>query len=43
MRSLVEVYAEEAVFRFFEVNWETPFQGPFFKVVESLLDGMRGF
>jgi len=29
---------EEATFTFSGVDWETPFQGPFFKVVEVLLD-----
>jgi len=26
-----------------EPNWETLFQGPFFVVVQGLLDGMRGY
>jgi len=36
-RSLVRVHAEEAVLTFCEVNWEAPFQGSFFEVIEDLL------
>jgi len=37
MRSLVGVRAEKAAFTFSGVDWEAPFQGPFFKVVKGLL------
>jgi len=43
MRSLMWARTEEAAFTFSGVDWETPFQGPFFKVVESLLDSMDSF
>jgi len=34
---------EEATFTFSGVDWETPFQGPFFKVIEGLLDRVGSF
>jgi len=43
MRSLVRVQAEKVAFTFCGVNWDTPFQGPFFEVVEVILDGMHSF
>jgi len=42
MRSLVGVYAKGAS-AFCKVNWEEPFEAPFFDVVEGFLDGKRGF
>jgi len=38
MRSLMGVRTEEAAFTFCRVNCEVPFQGPFFNMVEDLLD-----
>jgi len=43
LRSLVGVLAEEAAFVLCRVNWEAPFQGPFFEVIDDFLNGMRGF
>jgi len=43
MRTLTGVYTEEATFTFSGVDWEAPFWGPFFKVVEGLLDSMGSF
>jgi len=43
MRSLMGVRTEEATFTFCGVDWAAPFQGPFFKVVESLLDSVDSF
>jgi len=43
MRSLMEVRTEEATFTFSGDDWEAPFQGPFFKVVESLLNSIGSF
>jgi len=43
MRSLMGVHTAKATFRFFGVNWEAPFQEPFFEVVEGLLDGVSSF
>jgi len=40
MRRLVGVRAEEAAFTFSGVDWEAPFQGPFFKVVKDLLNSV---
>jgi len=40
MRSLMEICTEEAIFTFSGVDWEAPFQGPFFKVVEGLQDSV---
>jgi len=37
------VRTEEAIFTFRGVDWEVPFQGPFFKVVEGLLDSVGSF
>jgi len=37
MRSLMWVRNEEATFTFSGVDWEAPFQGPFFKVVEGFV------
>jgi len=42
MRSLMGVRTE-ATFTFSGINWEAPFQGPFFKVVEGLLDSVGSF
>jgi len=39
-KKLGGVHAEEATFTFCGVNWETPFQGPFFEVVDGFLDGI---
>jgi len=36
MRSLMVVRTEEATFTFSGVDWEAPFQGPFFKGIEGL-------
>jgi len=38
MQSLMGVRSEESTFTFSGVDWEAPFQGPFFKVVEDILD-----
>jgi len=43
MRSLMWVRTEEATFTFSWVDWEAPFQEPFFKVVEGLLDIVGSF
>jgi len=43
MRSLMGVHIEEATFTFSGVDWEGLFQGPFFKVVEGLLDSVGSF
>jgi len=43
MRSLMGVRTEEAALTFTGVNWEMPFHGPFFKVVEGLHDGVSSF
>jgi len=43
MQSLMGFRTEEAAFTFCEVNWEAPFQGPFFEVVEDFLDGLGSF
>jgi len=43
MRSLMEVHTEEATFTFSGVEWEAPFQGLFFKVVEGLLESVGSF
>jgi len=43
MRSLIGVRIEEATFTFSGIDWEAPFQRPFFKVVKSLLDGVGSF
>jgi len=43
MRSLMGVRTEEATFTYIRVNWEAPFQKPFFKVVEGLLDIVGSF
>jgi len=37
------VSIEEVTFTFSGVDWEAPFQGPFFKVVEDLLDSVGSF
>jgi len=37
------VRTEEATFTFSRVDWEAPFQGPFFKVIEGLLDKVGSF
>jgi len=37
------VHVEEIALTFFVVNWEKPFQGPFFEVGKGLLDGMHSF
>jgi len=39
----MRVHTEKAAFTFSRVNWEVSFQGPFFKVVESLLDSVISF
>jgi len=41
--SLVGVHTEEVAFTFCWVNWESPLQGPFFEVVEGLLDSVLSF
>jgi len=41
--SLMGVSTEEATFTFIGVNWEAPFQGQFFKVVEDLLDSTSSY
>jgi len=43
MRSLMGVRTEETTFTFSGVDWEAPFQGPFFKVIEGLLDRVGSF
>jgi len=43
MRSLMGVRTEEATFTICGVDWEAPFQGPFFKVIEGLLDRVGSF
>jgi len=43
MRSLMGVHTEEATLTFSGIDWEAPFQGPFFNVVESLLDSVGNF
>jgi len=43
MRSLMGVPTEEATFTFSRFDWEAPFQGPFFKVIEGLLDRVGSF
>jgi len=43
MRSLMGIRTEEATFTFIGVDWEAPFQEPFFKVVEGLLDSVSSF
>jgi len=37
------VRTKEATFTFSEVDWEAPFQRPFFKVIECLLDRVGSF
>jgi len=39
----MEVHTEEATFTFKGVDREAPFQGPFFNVVEGLLDSVSSF
>jgi len=39
----MEVRTKEATFTFSGVEWESPFQRPFFKVIEGLLDKMGSF
>jgi len=43
IRSLMWVRTEETTFTFSRVDWEEPFQEPFFKVVEGLLDSVGSF
>jgi len=43
MRILMGVRTEEATFTFSRVDWEAPFQGPFFKMVDGLLDSVGSF
>jgi len=43
MQSLMGVRTEEATFIFSGVDWEMPFQGPFFKVIKGLLDRVGSF
>jgi len=43
MRSLMGVRTEEATFTFSGVDWEAPFQEPFFKVVEDFMDSVGSF
>jgi len=43
MQSLMGVQTEEATFTFSRVDWEVPFQRPFFKVDEGLLDSVGSF
>jgi len=43
MRSLMGVRTEEATFTFSGVDWEAPFQGSFFMVIEGLLDRVGNF
>jgi len=43
MRSLMGVRTEEATFTFSGVDWKVPFQGPFFKVIEGLLNRVGNF
>jgi len=38
----MEVRTEEATFTFSGFDWEAPFQRPFFKVIEGLLDRVSG-
>jgi len=40
---LMGVRAEEATFTFSEIDWEAPFQGPFFKVIEGFLNRVDSF
>jgi len=37
------VHTEEATFTFSGVDWEAPFQRPFFKVIKGFLDRMGSF
>jgi len=39
----MRVRTEEATFTFSGVDWEAPFQEPFFKVIEGLLDRVDSF
>jgi len=43
MRDLIGVRTEEATFTFSGVDWEVPFQRPFFKVIKGLLDRVGSF
>jgi len=43
MRGLIGVRTEEVTFTFNGVDCEAPFQGPFFKVIEGLLDRVGSF
>jgi len=43
MRNLIGVRTEEAAFTFCKVNSDAPFHGPFFEVIEGLLNGVSGF
>jgi len=43
MRSLIGAHTEEAAFTFSEVDWDAPFQRPFFKVIEGLLNRVGSF
>jgi len=43
MRSLMGVRTDEATFTFIGVDWMATFQGPFFKVIEGLLDRVGCF
>jgi len=40
---LVGIRTVEATFAFSAVDWEVPFQGPFFKLIEGLLDRVGSF
>jgi len=42
-RGLMGVRTEEATFTFSRVDWEAPFQGPFFKMIEGLMDRVGNF
>jgi len=43
MQSLIGVCTEQATFALSEVDWEAPFQGLFFKVIEGLLNRVGSF
>jgi len=43
MRGLMGVRTEEATFTFSGVDWVAPFQRPFFKVIEGLVDRVGSF
>jgi len=43
MRSLMGIRTEEATFTFIGIDWEAPFHGPFFKVIEGILNRMGSF